>query len=355
MADSRDARAPDAAPLNPAGPQRIERPAARPLQHRHRVPHQPGPAAQSLVDASVFTDGNTSVGGSEDEREHQVGAAKQLRELCFDDVRREPRARKSRKEKRPREEPSNAPEPPASRPARHMGPRVHLVNGQLVIDPASLVVRRGEEPDQSDYALMQHVDDTEHYATSASFTRRDSVIRWSASDTREFYRTLRMFGLDFGLIATHFPSRSRKQLKRKYEQERKRHPALVHTALTQRALMDAEKEAGSIADFLAKRREEKRRQNIGVGSQHFEDEEDEEVAPPPGSLLLTDAPAGQGEAAAPASEPVPEAAAVAEGEAEEEDGESDDYLEEEPDDVDQFLEHRKTLTGIDEEGYDSAN
>ena len=74
--------------------------------------------------------------------------------------------------------------------------------------------------------------------TSASYSNRQSVDRWSIADTRLFYKALSQYGTDFQLIAQLFPKRDRKQVKAKFKKEEKNNPRLIDQALRTRLPID---------------------------------------------------------------------------------------------------------------------
>jgi hypothetical protein len=77
--------------------------------------------------------------------------------------------------------------------------------------------------------------------TSASFARREPTSRWSPAETLQFYRALRECGTDFGMVAQLFPTRSRRQVKRKFKKEEKERPTLVDAALFSSAPLELDR------------------------------------------------------------------------------------------------------------------
>ena len=212
-----------------------------------------------------------------------------LRELCWDDGRGDPTAAakeaESTKAKRRRRGKGTAPEPAAPAPAPvpapvsvprpvKVGPRLHFVNGRLVVDESSLTVPSGHDEDPTAMLdQLEEVDDTAVVATATSFSSRAKGRTWTDDETRLFYRSLRMFGLDFGLLNTRFPGRRRSQIKAKYRRELKAHPALVNAALMCPIELDVVDTKAKIEERREEEKEAEASKRAGVGGQH--DKEDE--------------------------------------------------------------------------------
>lgn len=59
--------------------------------------------------------------------------------------------------------------------------------------------------------------------------------KWSKSETESFYEAIRQFGTDFGMIEKLFPNRTRHQVKLKFKNEERKHPAELHDAMSHRS------------------------------------------------------------------------------------------------------------------------
>lgn len=66
-----------------------------------------------------------------------------------------------------------------------VGPQLQIIDGQIVVNQESLVMRTEDNDDPSQYTFA---GDAQRRATTASFTKRPRPDRWSVEDTRRFYR-----------------------------------------------------------------------------------------------------------------------------------------------------------------------
>jgi transcription factor TFIIIB component B'' len=112
------------------------------------------------------------------------------------------------------------------------GPRMRLVDGQIVIDETSLVVDRHKIAAQN-AGVMEIVeeDDFTRITTQATFMKREKNIAWDFEAEELFYTGLRMFGTDFEMISKMFPSRSRRQIKLKFNREERLYPDKINRTL----------------------------------------------------------------------------------------------------------------------------
>jgi Myb DNA-binding like len=142
------------------------------------------------------------------------------------------------------------------------GPVVQIVNGEIVLQESSLDYYENNNANNSNY----YDDSTEAYtvveeesqlaiinATCTSFLpehKQRASNTWNACETLLYYRALRQVGTDFGMMEAYFRNegqiqeqqekkdkskvirpRTRKQLKRKYQMELVKNPALVEKAM----------------------------------------------------------------------------------------------------------------------------
>jgi transcription factor TFIIIB component B'' len=113
------------------------------------------------------------------------------------------------------------------------GPQFQIVDGQIVVDARSLQVDRQaraaaaagelEEEEENDF--------TRHVTSSTYLRRKAGPNYWSPADTEKFYRALSMFGTDFMMISEMFPSKSRRQVKQKFNREERYCPRRINAAL----------------------------------------------------------------------------------------------------------------------------
>jgi hypothetical protein len=152
-----------------------------------------------------------------------------------------------------------------------------MVNGEFAVDRSSLVSRpRTDEELRAQSALLEAVDDTDVFATVASFKARNKRRLWKDDETRRFFRCLRMYGLDFGMIHTAFPTRKRSQIKYKYFKELRERPALVNAALMCPLPVDVGATRARIKAHIAREKVASQAARVGVGAQHASDEDDDD-------------------------------------------------------------------------------
>jgi len=106
--------------------------------------------------------------------------------------------------------------------SNHIGPRMTIINGELVLEEESLTVNAED---------MQEPDTTEYIGMKA---KKGRSIKWTTEETDKFYFAIRQFGSDFSLIERLFPNRSRKQIKDKFKREEKSNPSQIDFAFRNR-------------------------------------------------------------------------------------------------------------------------
>jgi transcription factor TFIIIB component B'' len=122
------------------------------------------------------------------------------------------------------------------------GPRMRIVNGEIVIDTASLQVDRHADASREAGELEDVVENTlTRKINQSTYGKRTKTESWDEEMTDLFYRGLRMFGTDFMMISKMFPGRSRRQIKLKFNGEERRHPERIRdTLLGPRETIDIE-------------------------------------------------------------------------------------------------------------------
>ncbi|KAL3480683.1 hypothetical protein BJX99DRAFT_220074 [Aspergillus californicus] len=112
------------------------------------------------------------------------------------------------------------------------GPRLRIVNGEIVLDATSLQVDRhadalrdaGDLEDVVENSLTRKIN-------QSTYGKRSKAESWDEDMTDLFYRGLRMFGTDFMVISKLFPGRSRRQIKLKFNNEERRDPQRIKDTL----------------------------------------------------------------------------------------------------------------------------
>ncbi|KAF2841435.1 hypothetical protein M501DRAFT_1055564 [Patellaria atrata CBS 101060] len=111
------------------------------------------------------------------------------------------------------------------------GPRLIMINGQIVTDQTSLQVDRNAAQEEDVLEEVEENDLTNRVTTRTRMLdyRRDPAERhpwaggkgrrWDEEKTEAFYEALRMFGTDFMIISKMFPGMTRRQIKAKFVRE----------------------------------------------------------------------------------------------------------------------------------------
>lgn len=126
---------------------------------------------------------------------------------------------------------------------------VQVVNGEIVLQEHCMVFQgsgagnTGRDDGQAMAVVEEEAETAIVGATYFSFATgrraKRQVHAWSVDETKLFYEALRQVGLDFGTMEAYFDAstapgikkRERRQLKKKYQVELARNPALVERAL----------------------------------------------------------------------------------------------------------------------------
>ncbi|KAL4738664.1 hypothetical protein BDV11DRAFT_130150 [Aspergillus similis] len=112
------------------------------------------------------------------------------------------------------------------------GPVMRIVNGEIVLDTASLQVDRHADAERNGDDLEDVVENSlTRKVNQATYGKRSKTESWDEDMTELFYRGLRMFGTDFMVISKMFPGRSRRQIKLKFNNEERRDPQRIREAL----------------------------------------------------------------------------------------------------------------------------
>ncbi|CBF71015.1 hypothetical protein AN6575.2 [Aspergillus nidulans FGSC A4] len=112
------------------------------------------------------------------------------------------------------------------------GPVMRIVNGEIVLDTASLQVDRHADAERNGDDLEDVVENSlTRKVNQATYGKRSKTESWDEDMTELFYRGLRMFGTDFMVISKMFPGRSRRQIKLKFNNEERRDPQRIRETL----------------------------------------------------------------------------------------------------------------------------
>lgn len=123
---------------------------------------------------------------------------------------------------------------PHANETRHAVPEAVIVDGQIVIDDASLLIDRhalaAAERNAEQFESVEENDLTRR-VTQASWGKRDKSGGWGELLTDQFYDGLRMFGTDFNMISKMFLGRTRHSVKLKFNKEERDDPVRIERAL----------------------------------------------------------------------------------------------------------------------------
>lgn len=123
---------------------------------------------------------------------------------------------------------------PHANETRHAVPEAVIVDGQIVIDDASLLIDRhalaAAERNAEQLESVEENDLTRR-VTQASWGKRDKSGGWGELLTDQFYDGLRMFGTDFNMISKMFLGRTRHSVKLKFNKEERDDPVRIENAL----------------------------------------------------------------------------------------------------------------------------
>ncbi|RHZ73403.1 hypothetical protein CDV55_109131 [Aspergillus turcosus] len=112
------------------------------------------------------------------------------------------------------------------------GPVMRIVNGEIVLDAASLQVDRYADAARNAAELEDVMESSlTRKINQATWGKRSKTESWDEEMTDLFYRGLRMFGTDFMMISKLFPGRSRRQIKLKFNNEERRAPERIKETL----------------------------------------------------------------------------------------------------------------------------
>ncbi|KAJ5166385.1 uncharacterized protein N7482_005166 [Penicillium canariense] len=112
------------------------------------------------------------------------------------------------------------------------GPVMRIVNGEIVLDNASLEVDRHADAARTAGDLEDVVENQlTRKVNQATYGKRTKTEAWDEEMTDLFYRGLRMFGTDFMVISKLFPGRSRRQIKLKFNNEERKDPQRIKDTL----------------------------------------------------------------------------------------------------------------------------
>ncbi|KAL4872043.1 hypothetical protein BDV12DRAFT_5591 [Aspergillus spectabilis] len=112
------------------------------------------------------------------------------------------------------------------------GPVMRIVNGEIVLDAASLQVDRHADAEKNGEDLEDVVENSlTRKINQSTYGKRSKTESWDEEMTDLFYRGLRMFGTDFMVISKMFPGRSRRQIKLKFNNEERRDPQRIKETL----------------------------------------------------------------------------------------------------------------------------
>jgi hypothetical protein len=133
------------------------------------------------------------------------------------------------------------------------GPKLILVNGEMVVDKQSLQIAVENRNVDEDGAFIEE-DANARYVTSFSFRNRVKCVspKWSDAMTARFFSGLSYFGTDFKLISYMFPGMTHRHIKLKYKAEERKSGLKITEALRNRQKAPPELRQKLLASVKAK-------------------------------------------------------------------------------------------------------
>ncbi|PMD36954.1 hypothetical protein L207DRAFT_395051, partial [Hyaloscypha variabilis F] len=113
------------------------------------------------------------------------------------------------------------------------GPRMRIIDGQIVMDERTLQIDRQKNAAAQRQELTEvEENDFTRVITSGTWMKMERSQVWDAAANELFYECLRTHGTDFEMIASYFPHRNRRQIKLKFNKEERNNPQKITRAMT---------------------------------------------------------------------------------------------------------------------------
>ncbi|GAA6055902.1 hypothetical protein JCM3770_002352 [Rhodotorula araucariae] len=129
-------------------------------------------------------------------------------------------------------------------------PQMRIIDGQLVIDESSLQINRGGDEQLGPREVIEE-SAQDRFVNSNSYGKRKTVARWTKVETEIFFDAISQFGTDFEMIAALFPSRSRREIRNKFNKEDKRDPNYITSLMYKRKPVDVDAYAKATGQDLS--------------------------------------------------------------------------------------------------------
>lgn len=113
------------------------------------------------------------------------------------------------------------------------GLQLQVSDGKLDIDTESTFRQQSNVFDN----MNRRVEETnpfERPVISNTYSKRKQTDKWDLEEEHQFFKALSDWGTDFSIISNLFPHRTRRQIKSKFNNEEKRRPGLIESALTRK-------------------------------------------------------------------------------------------------------------------------
>lgn len=162
-------------------------------------------------------------------RERARRERKPVESLLKDDEEKE----KKEREQKAKELLEKEPEPASESGAL----QVTLKDGKMTLDVDSQFVHRGGKPEPRSGDAVDE-NPFENPVNSHTYGRNKYTDRWQLEETLQLYRSLSLWGTDFGVISQIFPYRNRRQIKLKYNLEERKNPEMIDLALNRKLPID---------------------------------------------------------------------------------------------------------------------
>ena len=124
---------------------------------------------------------------------------------------------------------------------KKLKPKIVMINGKMVIEKTDigLINKKYNEEHYNRSSPKETIFvSSEEKVNSLSFLKILPTKKWPKEETDNFYKALKLFGLDFSFLEIVLHPRKRIEIKRKYLKEKKENPQKIQSAISSRKNVD---------------------------------------------------------------------------------------------------------------------
>ena len=113
--------------------------------------------------------------------------------------------------------------------------RIKMENGKIVYEAIDIGTKLNEE-NEKDIIPKEIVYESNNENINSLSYLKDKIKpkKWSEEETNQFYKAIKLFGLDFSFLEIVLKPRIREEIKRKYLKEKKKQPKKIENAFLKR-------------------------------------------------------------------------------------------------------------------------